>query len=207
MSMNSISIHAPLAGCDGRYADTCRDCTDFNPRTPCGVRHTHHKRDMGEFVISIHAPLAGCDSAVRLHPQFHGGISIHAPLAGCDDDLLPGHLATAFQSTHPLRGATLRPYADVLVIVISIHAPLAGCDRDTWLFVRVGDYFNPRTPCGVRRPQPLRCPMLLYFNPRTPCGVRRAFTALGHVEPYFNPRTPCGVRQQKRTKKTALFLN
>ena len=57
----------------------------------------------------------------------------------------------AFQSTHPVRGAT--------------HRNLKGVNK-TW-------YFNPRTPCGVRR----LCVRLVSgkgdFNPRTPCGVRR----------------------------------
>ena len=56
-----------------------------------------------------------------------------------------------FQSTHPLRGATERRRQQH-------HDPR---------------YFNPRTPCGVRRSL-TRCPpaSMRYFNPRTPCGVR-----------------------------------
>ena len=34
----SISIHAPLAGCDRRGDNLCLACGNFNPRTPCGVR-------------------------------------------------------------------------------------------------------------------------------------------------------------------------
>ena len=60
--------------------------------------------------ISIHAPLAGCDwdladLSLRLH------ISIHAPLAGCDSgfgDFMAEEFA--FQSTHPLRGATAKAH-------------------------------------------------------------------------------------------------
>ncbi len=101
----------------------------------------------------------------------------------------------AFQSTHPVRGATLRPRCPVLSI----------------------PYFNPRTPCGVRlfhHPAPtLGC----YFNPRTPCGVRphcsppnKSSLPISIHAPRagcdatsmttrncwrnFNPRTPCGVR-------------
>ncbi len=59
-----------------------------------------------------------------------------------------------FQSTHPLRGAT-RP-----------RCAAAGHSR----------HFNPRTPCGVRRPPraTVCTPSPRHFNPRTPCGVRRA---------------------------------
>ena len=34
-----------------------------------------------------------------------------------------------FQSTHPLRGATLKVLRGAVTKVISIHAPLAGCDE------------------------------------------------------------------------------
>ena len=34
----SISIHAPLAGCDGQGYRTTITSQNFNPRTPCGVR-------------------------------------------------------------------------------------------------------------------------------------------------------------------------
>ena len=112
--------------------------------------------------------------------QTVSGISIHAPLAGCD---VCGRRRRAdpaeFQSTHPLRGATLQNFLRLRIRAISIHAPLAGCDclalqpakrqvefQSTHPLrgatgttgtpaVRVID-FNPRTPCGVRRPRPAR---------------------------------------------------
>ena len=147
-----ISIHAPLAGCDVYATSPASRSTNFNPRTPCGVRHSRARRVRSQMQfqsthplrgatdafreeyehirISIHAPLAGCDAGARLrtarqahfNPRtpcgvrrcvlrdctFTGKISIHAPLAGCDQKaviLLPA--ALLFQSTHPLRGATL----------------------------------------------------------------------------------------------------
>ena len=79
-----ISIHAPLAGCDDVPAGCCATVA----------------------VISIHAPLAGCDRRVRFYHRAHG-ISIHAPLAGCDGCVCTlMAFVTKFQSTHPLRGAT-----------------------------------------------------------------------------------------------------
>ena len=59
-------------------------------------------------------------------------ISIHAPLAGCDALLRPPGNRRAkrrFQSTPPLRGATLQ-HIEIQCNGqgISIHAPLAGCD-------------------------------------------------------------------------------
>ena len=37
-SLATISIHAPLTGCDGIVAQTAPELGNFNPRTPDGVR-------------------------------------------------------------------------------------------------------------------------------------------------------------------------
>ena len=102
-----ISIHAPLAGCDVSRLRVCHVCRN----------------------ISIHAPLAGCDVKYLACIDHNGAISIHAPLAGCDSRTTSSRrpaahfnprtpcgvrpptgqrrvLGNAFQSTHPLRGAT-----------------------------------------------------------------------------------------------------
>ena len=82
-----ISIHAPLAGCDVIRRPSFHYSFDFNPRTPCGVRH-----NSAFFVIvtaiSIHAPLAGCDTLAIIKGNGQH-ISIHAPLAGCDASRSP----------------------------------------------------------------------------------------------------------------------
>ena len=107
---------------------SCRP-TNFNPRTPCGVRQLCCQPQIRPLPISIHAPLAGCDTTAENRGIF-GSISIHAPLAGCDHDHHHRQqLIQRFQSTHPLRGAT---------------SPARRCGA------RQRD-FNPRTPCGVRR--------------------------------------------------------
>ena len=56
-----------------------------------------------------------------------------------------------FQSTHPLRGATLDIAIAHTFAYISIHAPLAGCDNTGAASFFNHAHFNPRTPCGVRR--------------------------------------------------------
>ena len=100
----------------------------FNPRSPCGERPVSFAAVDGSCIISIHAPLAGSD----LIPLLGHGlilISIHAPLAGSDIST-PNRSRTClqFQSTLPLRGATLDDLAAKLDKFISIHAPLAGSD-------------------------------------------------------------------------------
>ena len=86
-----ISIHAPRVGCDRMngsdtqtlsgfqsthpvWGATCEHChtarfqTNFNPRTPCGVRPPGQGQYSGVWKISIHAPRVGCD--ISAHP-FH----------------------------------------------------------------------------------------------------------------------------------------
>ena len=72
-----------------------------------------------------------------------------------------------------MRGATIDFVTRFARNWISIHAPLAGCDCPRRSGVHHRGYFNPRTPCGVRRRSKPTRPTLANFNPRTPCGVRR----------------------------------
>ena len=230
-----ISIHAPLAGCDREKSFICGDYKDFNPRTPCGVRprprfchafgnqfqSTHPLRGATAAErtaaagreISIHAPLAGCDGLCDVVGKILA-ISIHAPLAGCDSHhSVYQRMNRAFQSTHPLRGATTRLWgwrwaprkfqsthplrgATVLgragdrLFDISIHAPLAGCDLGHGGEAVAVVHFNPRTPCGVRRQDARELFPCLDFNPRTPCGVRRHFTRTSAASTEFQSTHP-----------------
>ena len=80
-------------------------------------------------LISIHAPRAGSDLGSKNFYDM-AEISIHAPRAGSDSWM---YLAFAtyrrFQSTLPVRGATMRIGDLLRSIGISIHAPRAGSDE------------------------------------------------------------------------------
>ena len=147
-----ISIHAPLAGRDGKVG----------------------KRTMAVNGFQSTRPLRGATyQCISKHGRI--GISIHAPLAGRD---VISHFISAFnklfQSTRPLRGATpfyclscrrgfyFNPRApcgarqgfdmdSLIPTEISIHAPLAGRDRSGRRADFPRHYFNPRAPCGARR--------------------------------------------------------
>ena len=189
--------HAPLAGCDVSFLNCYLRITNFNPRTPCGVRPPASEfPQTPDYYFNPRTP-CGVRQALFRFGIKPDTISIHAPLAGCD-----------FFDSHKLPDQQ-----------ISIHAPLAGCDASILEHVASIDDFNPRTPCGVRPMTKTRKYLLTNFNPRTPCGVR---LPLGWLElrqnvfqsthPLrgattslfralllminFNPRTPCGVRQQ-----------
>ena len=132
-----ISIHAPLAGCDCGAGWADARASDFNPRTPCGVRPVPSGiwKQLSEFQ-STH-PLRGATFMLCKYQPYKVHISIHAPLAGCDT--FGGNIAIAagdfnprtpcgvrlrmivniylnflFQSTHPLRGATVRTLLAIL---------------------------------------------------------------------------------------------
>ena len=146
---------------------------NFNPRTPCGVRpkrprgrhrkqrfqSTHPLRGATpigvtavlRLVISIHAPLAGCDDRPRQVVGVCGYFNPRTPCGVRPAQLNAETSARQFQSTHPLRGATVDNGTPKAVSIISIHAPLAGCDSYCTMPSLQDVYFNPRTPCGVRR--------------------------------------------------------
>ena len=62
-----------------------------------------------------------------------------------------------FQSTRPMRGATLCGRLPIHSILISIHAPHAGRDTRKWRRTSSLQHFNPRAPCGARRAELWTC--------------------------------------------------
>ncbi len=122
---------------------------NFNPRTPCGVRLTP------PFIM---------DAGDYFNPRTPCGVRL--PCTAQEQ------LAWKFQSTHPLRGATIHVMQTKSPLFISIHAPLAGCDppRRGDTQTRGISIHAPLAGCdrsSIRNSPPYRD-----FNPRTPCGVR-----------------------------------
>ena len=125
-----ISIHAPLAGCDGIRIPADHKRKDFNPRTPCGVRQSGDSGKIMHSFISIHAPLAGCDNEANA-TFAKQNISIHAPLAGCDKKQKDKDRNNKNFNPRTPCGVRHHPSKDrPKDAEISIHAPLAGCDLD-----------------------------------------------------------------------------
>ena len=222
-----ISIHAPLAGCDAESPSAAS----------------------GKYSISIHAPLAGCDRPTGGTTRVTD-ISIHAPLAGCD--VIPAAIRhsfkhfnprtpcgvrqgesgaksymVAFQSTHPLRGATSSdvlsdsrlPFQSTHPLRgatrggvhqpqhhgISIHAPLAGCDDglDRLAYRRHG--FQSTHPLrGATTPLQLLMVLVLFQSTHPLRGATLVKFDRALVLGHFNPRTPCGVRPARVTLSTRL---
>ena len=190
-----ISIHAPLAGCDEVLRPFVPREKDFNPRTPCGVRLLQQYFLPQKRIISIHAPLAGCDCNI-LPSAFT--LRDFNPRTPCGVRPLSRFLmwtSLSFQSTHPLRGATVLGRAGDRLFDISIHAPLAGCDAFVWLRKNLPHEFQSTHPLrGATRFQGV-CRLDGAFQSTHPLrGATTGCTARSSSGCYFNPRTPCGVR-------------
>ena len=95
-----------------------------------------------------------------------------------------------FQSTFPLRGATRSGRQPVVPHRISIHVPLAGSDGKAGRRCTVSTYFNPRSPCGERPTAQHMAPRPMDFNPRSPCGERQATRPTGTAHPQFQSTFP-----------------
>ena len=146
----------PMRGATVIYV--CRSMcgvTYFNPRAPCGARPPWTLTT--PCIAPYFNPRAPCgarlEGRVSIKHQAWN-ISIHAPHAGRDNTLLSEMKRNkeGFQSTRPMRGATILSRTIGKILVISIHAPHAGRDRgqdarDAQLGVV---YLNPRAPCGAR---------------------------------------------------------
>ena len=192
---HGISIHAPRAGCDGRTGEIkavpakfqsthpVRGATrimwmyirmaDFNPRTPCGVRHDLCEADFWILIFQSTHPVRGATYGFKglydaelfqsthpvrgatrsaCHILHYTDISIHAPRAGCDISNVLNRLVDRLISIHAPRagcdhGGGERPAE----AVISIHAPRAGCDFVQPLFLpkREISIHAPRAGCDV----------------------------------------------------------
>ena len=78
--------------------------------------------------ISIHAPHAGSD---KLYLLSYDGKTNFNPRSPCGERPLTGEApdrAIKFQSTLPMRGATIELMLMLSLLRISIHAPHAGSD-------------------------------------------------------------------------------
>ena len=147
-----ISIHAPHAGRDVNQTKWRDNVADFNPRAPCGARPgrlQHHPfrkrfqstRPMRGATLEVEVessneslyfnPRAPCGARLLVLDSLFANvsISIHAPHAGRDAISASWPLGSLiFQSTRPMRGATMCNGECRECEYISIHAPHAGRD-------------------------------------------------------------------------------
>ena len=123
---------------------------NFNPRTPYGMRQFFHSRSLLNINISIHAPLTGCDTGSLLFLLDSSNFNPRTPYGMRQFNLCLMINVFVFQSTHPLRDATMDSTPITRAEHISIHAPLTGCDLQMIDKAYPCEDFNPRTPYGMR---------------------------------------------------------
>ncbi len=141
----------PLRGATAARGQCPRSSSDFNPRAPCGARLFSLRSSWLGGCISIHAPLAGRDALHTEYLRRELVFQSTRPLRGATlTNRLLSPIMGIFQSTRPLRGATDLPHVQGPLSVISIHAPLAGRDRSGMAILDGSGDFNPRAPCGAR---------------------------------------------------------
>ena len=142
-----------------RGATRCRIRTgearsNFNPRTPCGVRP---KQATGR--------------------KSHANFNPRTPCGVRRGETKTETIAKRFQSTHPMRGATVGLSEAAFKGDISIHAPHAGCDAEGDMKCTQNPHFNPRTPCGVRLSSALPASIVAVFQSTHPMrGATRPIT-------------------------------
>ena len=214
--VTEISIHAPLAGSDARGPPK-KSVDIFQSTLPLRGATAQHDLRRPCHRISIHAPLAGSDWFLTIFYLLPTNFNPRSPCGERRAGNGGRADARGFQSTLPLRGATLFTVRDCGARLISIHAPLAGSDLcTTQMMMRCLD-FNPRSPCGERQNalewRGERC-LFQSTLPLRGATSRKNESAGRHhisihaplagsdVSPfssvtgclYFNPRSPCGER-------------
>ena len=101
-------------------------------------------------------------------------VSIHAPHAGRDAGVSADHMGlAAFQSTRPMRGATV-------MRTLKENMTEFQSTRPVWGATLSCRSRSPRTPVSIHAPRVGRDSLPSFPTPRTRC---------------FNPRAPCGARQ------------
>ena len=133
-----------------------QDCSDFNPRSPCGERpgtSAYMPQDCSDF--NPRSPCGERPGCTRIR-----------------DSIRP-----TFQSTLPVWGATVGGVYGFQIPLISIHAPRVGSDLEESEDVLKEAGFQSTLPVwGATLRRSLSFRTRHYFNPRSPCGER----LLGH---------------------------
>ena len=125
----NISIHTPHAGSDRGLRSRQGRPLRFQSTLPMrGATITFPPVVAVLFIISIHTPHAGSDAARKLAPFSDSNFNPHSPCGERRLSWSTAYQPTEFQSTLPMRGATMpalivRPFQ-----AISIHTPHAGSD-------------------------------------------------------------------------------
>ena len=150
--------------------------------------------------ISIHAPRAGRDQFFSSFAEISKKFQSTRPVRGATMIWDSWDSSNEFQSTRPVRGATwtLSVTKSASVPLFQSTRPVRGATHSGGISGSTGIFQSTRPVRGATLSMEQISPMTLHFNPRAPCGARLAESM---HSPYFhhnfNPRAPCGARQQQ----------
>ena len=115
--------------------------------------------------------------------------------------------AFGFQSTRPIRGATLSTMVFCCGVMISIHAPHTGRDHALVRPFQRQQNFNPRAPYGARRDFPCSGTRTQRISIHAPHTGRDQLLYLTFWQGRnFNPRAPYGARHGRRKEKKRIKI-
>ena len=123
-----ISTHAPLAGRDQVSMAAWIYRRHFNPRAPCGARHSTPGTDSAASIFQPTRPLRGA-TKLSMPLSCSSIFQPTRPLRGATFRARMVRPGSPFQPTRPLRGATVGVVGVHRSVSISTHAPLAGRDE------------------------------------------------------------------------------
>ena len=153
--MSPISIHAPHTGRDPVVPGTAPRRAGISihaPHTGRDPRPCPGKRRGTK--ISIHAPHTGrdflCSAVMVLIYQFQST----RPIRGATVMLKRNDLFLSFQSTRPIRGATAPTLHRYVFHVFQSTRPIRGATRCSTRNIGYPLNFNPRAPYGARLARP-----------------------------------------------------
>ena len=158
------------------------------------------------YTISIHAPLAGRDLRFSGLIVFSQPFQSTRPLRGATMSADKQTATAAFQSTRPLRGATVCSIIPVLVMVFQSTRPLRGAtyyffvpNRLVWISIHA--------PLAGRDADIwLKESSTEHFNPRAPCGARRSPVVPLRFPKLFQSTRPLrGATKSSTTPATEFF--
>ena len=145
--------------------------------------------------VSIHAPRAGRDHIDRAKVGRRHSFNPRAPCGARQPLHISVEDSPMFQSTRPVRGATVCKALCSPCHIVSIHAPRAGRDEVRAMYTQKEMQFQSTRPVrgatigsGTRG----RVAYVSIHAPRA--GRDEKWTKTGESERSFNPRAPCGAR-------------
>ena len=123
---------------------------NFNPRAPCGARRHVWQYADGKHIISIHAPRAGRDCSPWASRSLTRYFNPRAPCGARRCSSVSSSASAPFQSTRPVRGATVTEEEFLEAVKFQSTRPVRGATPIVNSSTFQGGDFNPRAPCGAR---------------------------------------------------------